>query len=103
MLARNGLPDRERVPAVACVAGEIVPGRFSAIGKLGARSSFGCCRIGVSLVAAISELLRELCWQSSLSGVHQTVFGDCKVQIIPALSGTRSGTDTRLVSPIYAI
>ena len=87
MLARDGLQDRESVTTVACVLGEIVPGRFSAIGTLGARSSFGCYRIGVSLVAVISELLRELCWQSSLSGVHQTVFGDCKVQIIPPRSG----------------
>jgi hypothetical protein len=30
------------------------------------------------------------------SCILQTVFGDCRVQIIPALSGTRSGTDISL-------
>jgi len=36
-------------------------------------------RIGVLVSAAISELLRERCWQSSLSCVLRTVFGDCRV------------------------
>src|ERR1700723_2890226 len=58
-------------------------------------------RIGVLVSAAISELLRERCWQSFLSCVLRTVFRDCRIQMIPALSGTRLGVSS--IAPIWTL